>query len=443
MPYIPHTDAELKEMLGVVGVGSLDELFGDIAPDMRPKSFALPAGLDESATLAHFEELAALNNTAMDSFLGAGYYAHTIPSAVDALAGQSAFYTAYTPYQAECSQGTLQAIFEFQTAIARLFELDCANASVYDGGSALFEASVMCARAAKRQRVVVDEAVNPLWRIMLATYTRNQNIEIVTVPQHDGVSDVAALKAAVDDRTACVIVQNPNFFGVVSDYSDLFAHAKAHKALSVLSVYPVMQAVLKTPGEMGADVAVGEGQSLGMPLCFGGPYLGLMACRKALVRQMPGRLVGRTTDTQGRPGYVLTLQAREQHIRRAKATSNICSNQNLCALRALIHMCMLGPAGLARVAEEGMQLARYAVERLAALPGVGLLNDAPFGNEVAVKLPVPAAGVVEAMVKGGCVPGYPVGRNYAGMDNVLLVACTEKNTRAQVDRLVASLGRVL
>ncbi|MBR4746206.1 MAG: aminomethyl-transferring glycine dehydrogenase subunit GcvPA, partial [Desulfovibrio sp.] len=312
MPYIPHSQAELEEMLATVGVKTLDDLFADISPDMRPKSFNLPEGMDEGAACAFFEDLAARNRTAMASFLGAGYYDHNVPKAVDALAGQSAFYTAYTPYQAECSQGTLQAIFEFQTAIARLMDLDFANASVYDGGSALFEASTMCVRQTKRGRVVVDEAVNPVWRSMLATYTANQPIEIVTVPQKNGTSDVEALKAAVDGQTACVIVQNPNFFGVVSDFTGLFAHAKSQKALSVISVYPVMQAVLKTPGEMGADVAVGEGQSLGLPLSFGGPYLGLMACRKSFVRQMPGRLVGRTVDTQGRTGYVLTLQAREQ-----------------------------------------------------------------------------------------------------------------------------------
>ena len=444
MPYIPHSQAELEEMLATIGVKTLDDLFADISSDMRPKSFNLPEGMDEGSTCAFFEHLAAKNRTAMASFLGAGYYDHVVPKAVDALAGQSAFYTAYTPYQAECSQGTLQAIFEFQTAIARLMDLDFANASVYDGGSALFEASTMCVRQTRRGRVVVDEAVNPVWRSMLATYTANQPIEIVTVPQKNGTSDVEALKAAVDGQTACVIVQNPNFFGVVSDFTELFAHAKSQKALSVISVYPVMQAVLKTPGEMGADIAVGEGQSLGLPLSFGGPYLGLMACRKSFVRQMPGRLVGRTVDTQGRTGYVLTLQAREQHIRRAKATSNICSNQSLCALRALIYLSLVGPQGLRKVAERGMALARYASQTLLALPGATLLSDRPFGNEFAVCLPKPAAPLVDALIERyGVVAGYPVGRHYQGMDNVLLVACTEKNSREQIDSLVESLGGLL
>ncbi len=443
MPYIPHTPEELHDMLSTIGVRSLEDLFADIPASMRPKQYNLPRGRSEAAVCAHFERLAALNRTDGISFLGAGYYAHHIPRAVDALAGRSEFYTAYTPYQAECSQGTLQAIFEFQTAVSRLMEMDCANASVYDGGSALFEAAMTAVRVSKKRRLVVDEAVNPFWRAMLATYTANLGLDIVTVPQRDGVSDKQALMAAVDDACAAVLVQNPNFFGVVDDYAGLFAHAQAHRALGVISVYPVMQAVLKTPGEMGADVAVAEGQSLGQPLSFGGPYLGLMACRREHVRQFPGRIVGRTTDVDGRTGYVLTLQAREQHIRRAKATSNICSNQALCALRALIHMALLGPEGLTRTAENNMALMRYAVERLTALKGVELLNSAPYGSEAALRLPRPAAEVVRAALEQGVAPGYPLGADYPGMENVLLLSCTEANDREQIDRLAQLMGGLL
>ncbi len=443
MPYIPHTPEELHDMLSTIGVRSLEDLFADIPASMRPKQYNLPRGRSEAAVCAHFERLAALNRTDGISFLGAGYYAHHIPRAVDALAGRSEFYTAYTPYQAECSQGTLQAIFEFQTAVSRLMEMDCANASVYDGGSALFEAAMTAVRVSKKRRLVVDEAVNPFWRAMLATYTANLGLDIVTVPQRDGVSDKQALMAAVDDACAAVLVQNPNFFGVVDDYAGLFAHARAHRALGVISVYPVMQAVLKTPGEMGADVAVAEGQSLGQPLSFGGPYLGLMACRREHVRQFPGRIVGRTTDVDGRTGYVLTLQAREQHIRRAKATSNICSNQALCALRALIHMALLGPEGLTRTAENNMALMRYAVERLTALKGVEPLNSAPYGSEAALRLPRPAAEVVRAALEQGVAPGYPLGADYPGMENVLLLSCTEANDREQIDRLAQLMGGLL
>jgi glycine dehydrogenase subunit 1 len=278
---------------------------------------------------------------------------------------------------------------------------------------------------------------------MLSSYTSNLRLELVTVPQKDGVTDLAGLTEAVDDKTAAVVVQNPNFFGSVADFTALFAHAREKKALSVVSVYPVMQSVLKTPGAMGADVAVAEGQSLGMPLSFGGPYLGIMASSKKMVRQMPGRIVGRTEDHQGRTGYVLTLQAREQHIRRAKATSNICSNQALCALRAIMHLCLLGPEGLVRTAELSMERAHYAVERLTALPGVTRLNDAPFGNEFAVRLPISAYEAVDKLTERGYVPGFPLGRYYKGMDDALLVACTEKHSFEQIGIMAEMLGGLL
>lgn len=443
MPFIPHSPEEVREMLSVIGVQSIEDLFVDIPAEMRPRSFELPQGLSEMQVMAKMEEMAARNRTDVVSFLGGGFYNHHIPAAVDALVSRGEFYTAYTPYQPEASQGTLQAIFEYQTAVCRLLDMDCANASVYDGGSAIFEAMMMAVRATKRRKLVIDEAVSPIWRTMLASYTSNLSLDLVTVPQVDGTSDMAALKAAVDTGCAAVVVQNPNFFGVVEDFTDLFAHAKSQKAASVISVYPVMQSVLKTPGEMGADIAVAEGQSLGQPLSFGGPYLGVMTCTKDMVRQMPGRIVGRTNDTEGRTGYVLTLQAREQHIRRAKATSNICSNQALCALRTLVHLCLLGPEGLTRTAELSMERARYAMERLTAIAGVRPLNTAPYGNEFAVRLPIPAFEAVDRLTARGYVPGFPVGRYYAGMDDVLLVACTEKNSFEQVGILAEMLGGIL
>ncbi len=443
MPFVPHTEDEVRQMLDVIGVTTLDDLFADITPEMRPRSFNLPQGQSEMEVCGRLEALAAANRTDVVSFLGAGFYNHHIPKAVDAVTSRSEFYTAYTPYQPECSQGTLQAIFEFQTAVTRLMDLPCANASVYDGGSALFEGAMMAVRQTKRHKIVVDESVNPIWRCMLATYARHLSVELATVPQRGGRSDFAALNAAVDGSCAAVVVQNPNFFGAIEDYTELFAHAKAQKALSILAVYPVMQAVLKTPGEMGADIAVADGQALGLPLSFGGPYLGIMTCRKELIRQFPGRIAGRTTDVDGKTGYVLTLQAREQHIRRAKATSNICSNQALCALRSLVHMALLGPQGLTRTAELSMERARYAVERLTVLPGVSLLHDAPYGNEVALRLPLPAADVVERLAGSGYVAGFPAGRYYSGMDDVLLLACTEKNTREQIGILAEMVGGLL
>lgn len=443
MPFVPHTEAEIRQMLAVIGIKSLDDLFVDITPELRPRSFNVPAGKTESAVLAHMESLAAQNRTDMISFLGAGFYNHAVPSVIDALTGRSEFYTAYTPYQPECSQGTLQAIFEFQTALSRLVDMECCNASVYDGGSALFEAAMMAVRHTKRHTIVVDECVNPLWRAQLETWHNEALVTIITVPQRNGTSDMAGLKAAIDESTAAIMVQNPNFFGAIEDFSELFAHARAHKVLSVISVYPVLQSVLKTPGEMGADVAVADGQSLGQYLNFGGPYLGIMTCRKDCIRQFPGRIVGRTKDIDGETGYVLTLQAREQHIRRAKATSNICSNQALCALRALIYLSVTGPQGLTRVAENSMVMARKAVAKLTALEGVRLLNDAPFGNEVALVLPKPAAAVAARLLEQGIVAGFPLGELYKGMENVLLLACTELTSCQQVDALALALSNAL
>ncbi|MGM0646569.1 MAG: aminomethyl-transferring glycine dehydrogenase subunit GcvPA, partial [Thermodesulfobacteriota bacterium] len=296
MPYVPHTSAEQQTMLETIGVASIEDLFAPIDASLRPSTFDLPDGQSEMAVTRRLEELAARNSIHLHHFLGAGFYDHAVPAAVNALAGRGEFYTAYTPYQPEASQGILQAFFEFQTAIARLFELDFANASLYDGGTALYEAVMTAVRVTKRRKIVVSEAVNPIYRSMLDCYTSNLQLELVTVPQRQGQTDLEGLRAAIDDQTAAIIVQNPNFFGAITDFSGLFATAREHKALSILAAYPLLQSVLKTPGAMGADIAVAEGQSLGLPLAFGGPYLGVFACRKKLVRQMPGRVVGRTTD---------------------------------------------------------------------------------------------------------------------------------------------------
>ena len=443
MPFVPHTPQDTQAMLEAVGVASVEELFAEIPKSLRPKSFDLPPGMSEMDTRITLEAMAGRNSTGLTSFLGAGFYDHYVPSAVDALTSRGEFYTAYTPYQPEASQGTLQAIFEYQTAVSRLLGMDCANASVYDGGTAIYEAIMMAVRQTKRIKVVISGTMNPIYRILVDTYTRNLKLILVTVPHKKGVTDFEGLKAAVDGETACVVVQNPNFFGCVEDASELFATARQAGAVSVMSAYPVLASVLKTPGQMGADIAVAEGQSLGLPLSFGGPYLGVMTCTKALVRQMPGRIVGRTADAQGRTGYVLTLQAREQHIRRQKATSNICSNQALCALRCLAHLCLLGEEGLVRTAALSMENARYAAKKLTAIKGVRLLNKAPFGNEFAVVLPKPAQDVCLHMIERGIVPGFPLGRYYPRLANALLVCCTEKNSRRDIDILAAWLEDVL
>lgn len=443
MPYIPHTPEDEAAMLQRIGVRDIDQLFTDIPPAMKPKSFDLPDGMAEHAAMARLTEMAAANTPGVVSFLGAGAYDHSVPAAVDALSGRGEFYTAYTPYQPEAAQGTLQAIFEYQTAMCRLLDMDAANASVYDGGSALFEAACMAVRATRRKKLVLDECVNPFYRDMLRTLSANLEIEFQEVAHKGGLSDAAALQAALDDGTAAVIVQNPGFFGEMKDLSPLFAAAKAKGARSVVLVNPVMQAVLKTPGEMGADVAVAEGQAIGMPLAFGGPYLGIMACAGDMVRQMPGRIAGRTRDLDGKTGYVLTLQAREQHIRRSKATSNICSNQALCALRSVIHLSLLGPEGLKRVAESSMLRAREAEKALCALPGVERFGNAPYGYEFALSLPRPAAEVAARLLERKLVPGLPVGRWYKGLDSVLLLACTEKTAMEDIGRLAQAMAAVL
>lgn len=432
MPFVPHTPDEVREMLATIGVNSIDDLFAEITEDMQPRSFDLPEGLSEMEVLSRLEAMAAKNVTDRVSFLGAGFYDHYIPAAVDALTMRGEFYTAYTPYQPEASQGTLQAIFEYQTAMTRLLGMECANASVYDGGTALYEALMMAVRKTRKRKAVVSEALNPIYRVMLESYTTNLHIELVTVPHKNGRTDVEGLKAAIDDETAALIVQNPNFFGSINDFTELFAAAHEKKAVTIMSAYPVMQTVLKTPGEMGADIATAEGQSLGLPLSFGGPYLGVMTCTKKMVRQMPGRIVGRTQDTEGRTGYVLTLQAREQHIRRQKATSNICSNQSLCALRALVHVCALGEMGIKRAARLSIERAHMCADRLTAIDGVSLLTEGPFGNEFAVTLPVNAYEAVARLAERGYIAGFPLSRYYTDLENGLLVACTEKTTEEQI-----------
>ncbi len=444
MPYIPHTNEELQEMLKVVNVRTLDDLFADITPEMKPQSYELPNGKSEEKTCKYFEELASLNNTNLTSFLGAGFYNHFIPKAVDTLSSRGEFVTAYTPYQPEVSQGTLQGIFEFQSSISRLLDMECVNASVYDGGSALFESITMSIRHTGKRRIVVDSAISPIWLKMIYSYTANLKLEIVEVEQSKGVTQVEALKNAIDENTASVIVQNPNFFGNIYDFTDLFNHAHEKKALGIIAIQPMMQSLLKTPGEMGADIAVADGQVLGLPLSFGGPYLGLMSCKKSLVRQLPGRIVGKTKDVDGKDGYVLTLQAREQHIRRAKATSNICSNQALCAMRALIYMCVVGAEGMERTALLSIENTRYAIERLSAIEGVSVLNsENSFGYEVAIELPKNASEVINALSHKGFVAGFPVGSYYKDMDNVLLFCCTEKHTKEDIDLFVEMLQSTL
>jgi glycine dehydrogenase subunit 1 len=437
------SECERQLMLRTVGAVSFDDLFSDIPPDYQSNDFSLPSGRSEMEVTEHLRRIAERNATRLINFCGGGFYDHFIPATVDALASRAEFYTAYTPYQPEASQGTLQAIYEYQTDIARLTEMEVANASLYDGGTALFEAIMMALRITERNRVLVDAHLNPIFRTMLRCYLRNLSIEYVEIMGHNGLAAREAFQKQLNENVAAVVLQNPNFFGCVDDLSDLIAAAHAVGALGILSVHPIALGLLKTPGEMGADIAVGEGQSLGLPLSFGGPYLGFMATRKKFVRQMPGRLVGATHDAQGRRGFVLTLQAREQHIRREKATSNICTNEALCALRAHIYLALLGKQGVVELAQLCASRAAYARERLERIRGVRLKFAQPFFNEFVLELPRPAADVVSALLERGFAAGFPLSRYYADWPNALLVAVTEKRSRHEIDLFAAQLENVL
>jgi glycine dehydrogenase subunit 1 len=443
MSYVANTEEQRKEMLLACGVSSMEELFTIIPEELRPSSFNLPEGRSELEVFTYLAGLARRNYSHLVYFLGGGIYDHFIPSAVDALAGRGEFYTAYTPYQAECSQGMLQAIYEYQTQICRLTGMEVSNASLYDGGSALCEACKMALTTTDRNRIVMDGGVNPVYRTMVRTYTANLSIEFEEAPFILGRSDRESIFDALNEDTAAVILQNPNFFGVMDDHSDIVAHCHDRGVLVIQSVYPIAMAFLKTPGEMDVDIVTGEGQSLGLPLGFGGPYLGFMATRRKLVRKMPGRVVGRTIDRNGCEIFVLTLQAREQHIRREKATSNICTNQALCALRAHIYLSLLGREGLKDVARLCVAKTTYAKERFRLIPGVEVVDCGPVFNEFTVRLPIPAAEVIGRLIERGIAPGLPLGRFYPGMDDLMLVAVTEKRTKFDIGRLAENIEAVL
>ncbi len=441
--FIPHTKEEISEMLKAAGASSLEDLFSDIKPELRPRSFNIPQGLSELEVVEHLKKLGLKNNTHLVNFLGAGFYDHYIPAAVDALAGRSEFYTAYTPYQPECSQGWLQSIYEYQTAICELTGLDASNASLYDGGTALFEAVLMANRITNRHKIIIDNAVNPVYRKMLYTYTSNLNIEFIETAVAHGQSLRADIYKHLDDTTAAVILQNPNFFGVVDNHEDIIKEIHDSGALAIQSVYPVSLGMLKSPGSIGVDIATGEGQCLGNPLSFGGPYLGFMAVKKDFVRKMPGRIVGATHDKDGKRGFVLTLQAREQHIRREKATSNICSNEALCALKAVIYLSLLGKSGLKELAEYNHRMSEFAKTLLDKIPGLEVKRSSPTFNEFVVCLPRNAEEVVDAMFKKGFACGFPLGRFYKGMENYLLVSVTERRTTSEIELFAENLKEVL
>jgi glycine dehydrogenase subunit 1 len=433
-------------MLAEIGASSVDELFAELPADVRMDGdLALAEGMAETAVYDRLARLAQRNAHAENElcFIGAGMYDHYVPALVDAITQRSEFLTPYTPYQPEISQGHLQAMFEFQTAISELTGLPVSNASLYEGPSSVASAGYLAIGATGRRRFVTSRGVHPHARETLATYSEGYGAELVEVGLRDGVTDLDALAGAVDDRTAAVFLQNPNFLGAVEDVAALAERARDVGALVVVCVDPMTLGVLRPPGECGADIALGEGQPLGNRLDFGGPSFGFFCATEEHLRRMPGRIAGETADADGRRGFVLALQTREQHIRREKATHNICTSQALNALAGVVYLSWLGKRGLVELGELLVQRTAYAVERLAAVDGVELVHEAPVVRELAVSLDAPVHAVLDRCAADGIAAGYPLGREYPEYPDGLLVAITERRSREDIDRLADALARAV
>lgn len=440
MVYIPNTDNDRKQMLERVGVKSLDELFKTIPTSARlAKDLDIPS-LSEMELLMECERLSNLNSADLKCFAGGGVYDHFIPAALETIVSRPEFMTAYTPYQAEVAQGTLQVIYEFQTHICRLTGMDVANASMYDGASAAAEALILASNLTRRSKVIISETVNPLFREVINTYMGGRDIELITVSHKNGYVDLESLTNSIDKSTAAVMLSQPNFFGMLEDIEKVEKSIHEIGGKLILSVDPIAQAVLKTPAEYNVDIVVGEGQPLGIPVSFGGPLLGFFAAKKELIRNMPGRIAARTTDVDGKEGFVLTLQTREQHIRREKATSNICTNQALCATAASVYFSLMGKEGIKQVALLSMEKTHDLVERIFDIDGFEPYFNGPFIREVAIKTPYPAQDILMNMIrKHGVLPGINASRWYDGLDDCLIVAVTEKRTENEIDKFVNGL----
>ncbi|MCM3669609.1 aminomethyl-transferring glycine dehydrogenase subunit GcvPA [Mesobacillus maritimus] len=440
--YLPLTESDKQSMLETIGIETVDELFSDIPEDVRFKGdYNIKPAKSEPALMKELTRLAGKNADlkSHSSFLGAGVYDHYMPVIVDHVISRSEFYTAYTPYQPEISQGELQAIFEFQTMICELTGMEVANSSMYDGGTALAEAAMLSAGQTKRKKVLISAAVHPVSKAVLKTYAKGQYIEVVEVPYKDGVTDIEALTELSGDDVAAVIVQYPNFFGQIEPLAEIEKLAHEHKSLFVVSSNPLALGALTPPGKFGADIVVGDAQPFGIPTAFGGPHCGYFAVTKKLMRKTPGRLVGQSTDDEGRRGFVLTLQAREQHIRRDKATSNICSNQALNALAASVAMTALGKKGVKEMAAANIQKAYYA-KQVFKQNGFEVVFDGPMFNEFIVKLNKPVKVVNQNLLEKGIIGGYDLGRDYPELEQHMLIAVTELRTKEEIDTFVQEMG---
>lgn len=450
MPYIPHNEEDISKILKTAGASSVDEMLDGVPEDLRLKDpLNLPKGLSEQELTRVLKELGSKNSAVDDgcaSFLGAGAYSHYIPSVVAHLAGRSEFYTAYTPYQPEISQGTLQAIFEYQTLVCQLTGMDVSNASLYDGASAAAEAVLMARRITGKDRVFLSAALHPEYRETVKTYLKGagDHVKEVLYCTEKGTTLPEAVEAAMSGDAACLVVQHPNFFGCLEDVSALAEIVHKRKAVLItVTNEAVSFGLLKPPGELGADIAVGDNQSFGNPLSFGGPYLGFMAAKGEFIRQMPGRLVGQTVDRKGNRAFCLTFATREQHIRREKATSNICTNHGLCALQAAIHMVSLGREGVKALARLNLSKAVYLRERLFGIKGVKAAFTSPTFNEFTVRLEdIPPEEALKKLLKKGIIGGLPLKRFYSELNRHLLVSATEMNTKVQMDKFAEELSRI-
>ncbi|SET00153.1 glycine dehydrogenase (decarboxylating) alpha subunit [Natronincola peptidivorans] len=436
--YIPNTEADVKLMLESMGAKSIEDLFQDIPKELRlNRELNLGESLSEMELAKHMKDLSGKNKSLDDlvCFLGAGAYDHYIPSIVKHLAFRSEFYTAYTPYQPEISQGTLQVIFEYQTMMCSLTGMEATNASMYDGATACAEAATMAVENTKRKSIIVSKTVHPEVRKVLKSYMKLRKVEVIEADMAEGVTDIDHLKTLVGKNTAAVIIQNPNFFGIIEDLSSVEKITHENKGLFINYVDPISLGILKTPGELGADIVVGEGQSLGNHLNYGGPYLGFLATTSKLLRKMPGRIAGQSEDVDGNRAFVLTLQAREQHIRRYRASSNICSNQGLNAVMATIYLITMGKKGLREVAKQSIQKSHYAMQQITKSSSFKPLFNKPFFKEFAVTSEADSSKVNQELLKQGILGGYELGKDYPEMKNGLLLCVTEKRTKEEIDKL--------
>ncbi len=443
MPYTPHTQNEIKQMLDVIGLEEESQLFDQVPSNLRVSSLDIEDGVDEFTTFEKFKALSSKNVTDKVMFLGGGYYDHIVPSAVDALAGRSEFYTAYTPYQAEASQGTLQVLYEYQSLVCKLTGMDVSNASMYDGATALAESALMAVRISKKNKILIDGGVNPTYIKVVQTYLKFREIEVEVIDLNGVESNLDTVLEKIDDSVGGYLFQNPNFFGSIGDFETIIEKLHENKALAVMSAYPISLGVLKDPGSMGVDIVSADGQCLGNYLSFGGPSFGMIATKQAYIRDLPGRIIGRTLDKDGKEMFVLTMQAREQHIRRHRATSNICSNQNLLALRSTIFISLVGREGFEELATTNYSKAEYLREKLSSIKGVEILNESPTFNEFVIKTPCDATDVIEQMSNKGFYAGINLGNIYEGLENAILVSVTEKRTKEQMDAFASALGEVI